>query len=282
MRILYIGVKIMFVKSAENFVEVKDAGSINLDVTLDCGQAFRWSKNNDGSWQGVVRGVETKIVQHDNTLRFYNINEKQFFDVFYDYFDFSRDYDGILENLKKDPHLSRAIEMYGTIRILRQEPWEALCSFIFSACNNIPRIKGIIERFCMNFGERAGDSFSFPSAEKTASLSLEELDVLRCGYRAPYILSAARMVAGGEIDLEKLRDENIGECERQLVRINGVGKKVADCTILFGLGHVEAFPVDRHIRRICENLYPEGLPECTKNVEGIAQQYMFHLQRMGI
>ncbi|MBR5498480.1 MAG: DNA-3-methyladenine glycosylase 2 family protein [Clostridia bacterium] len=271
----------MFVKSAENFVEVSDFGNINLDVTLDCGQAFRWSKNNDGSWHGVVRGVETDVAVHNGALRFYNINEKQFYDVFYDYFDFGRDYDAILSQLKQDGHLAAAIEKYGTIRILRQEPWEALCSFIFSACNNIPRIKGIIERFCMNFGERAGDSFAFPSAEKTAELSLEELDVLRCGYRAPYILSAAKMISSGEIDLEKLKNEDIEECEKQLTRINGVGKKVADCTILFGLGHVDAFPVDRHIRRICENLYPDGLPECTKNYEGIAQQYMFHLQRMG-
>lgn len=271
----------MFVESAENFVEVYNFGSINLDITLDCGQAFRWSRNNDGSWTGVVRGVETRIAETEKGLRFYNINEKQFYDIFYDYFDFGRDYDSILDTLKQDSHLRKAIELYGTIRILRQEPWEALCSFIFSACNNIPRIKGIIERFCMNFGERAGDSFSFPSAEKTASLSLEELDVLRCGYRAPYILSAAKMVADGEIDLEGLRNADIEECEKQLVRINGVGKKVADCTILFGLGHVDAFPVDRHIRRICENLYPDGLPECTKDVEGIAQQYMFHLQRMG-
>lgn len=272
----------MFVKSAENFVEVSDFGNINLGVTLDCGQAFRWSKNNDGSWHGVVRGVETNIVETENTLRFYNINENQFHDIFYDYFDFDRDYESILNRLKSDRYLDEAINMYGTIRILKQEPWEALCSFIFSACNNIPRIKGIIERFCVNFGERAGGDYSFPTAEKIAALELEDLDVLRCGYRSPYILSAAKMIANNEIDLEKLKSESIEECEKQLVRINGVGKKVADCTILFGLGHVDAFPVDRHIRRICENLYPEGLPECTNGVEGIAQQYMFHLQRIGI
>ncbi len=271
----------MFVKSAENFVEISDFGNINLGITLDCGQAFRWSKNNDGTWNGVVRGIETNIIETENGLRFYNINEKQFYDVFYDYFDFGRDYNAILDVLKKDKHLAEAIDMYGTIRILRQEPWEALCSFIFSACNNIPRIKGIIERFCMNFGEQAGNSYSFPDAEKVASLDIEDLEVLRCGYRAPYILSAAKMIADGDIDLESLKTASIDECEKQLMRINGVGKKVADCTILFGLGHIDAFPVDRHIRRICDDLYPEGLPECTKDAEGIAQQYMFHLQRMG-
>lgn len=271
----------MFVKSAENYVEVSDFGNINLDVTLDCGQAFRWTKNNNGSWNGVVRGVETDVVKTEQGLRFYHITEQNFYDIFYDYFDFDRDYSLILSTLKADKYLSKAIEDYGTIRILNQEPWEALCSFIFSACNNIPRIKGIIERFCMNFGNATRTSYSFPSAEKVASLHLEDLDVLRCGYRAPYILSAAKMVASGEIDLNILRNSNIDECEKQLLKIHGVGKKVADCTILFGLGHIDAFPIDRHIRRICENLYPDGLPECTKGVEGIAQQYMFHLQRMG-
>ena len=271
----------MFVKSAENFVEVGGFGDINLGVTLDCGQAFRWSQNSDGTWNGVVRGVETDIAETESGLRFYNINEMQFYDIFYDYFDFGRDYGSVLNTLSSDSHLAEAIDMYGTVRILRQEPWEALCSFIFSACNNIPRIKGIIERFCMNFGEKTRTSYSFPSAERVAELGLEDLDVLRCGYRAPYILSAAKTVASGDIDLEKLKTQSIEECEKQLIKINGVGKKVADCTILFGLGHVDAFPVDRHIRRICENLYPEGLPECTKGIEGIAQQYMFHLQRMG-
>lgn len=271
----------MFVKSAENYVEVSDFGNINLDVTLDCGQSFRWTKNSDGSWNGVVRGVETDIVKYQNGLRFYHISEKDFYDIFYDYFDFNRDYSSILESLKSDKYLSKAIKEYGTIRILNQEPWEALCSFIFSSCNNIPRIKGIIERFCANFGEETRTSYSFPCAEKVASLQIDDLDVLRCGYRAPYILSAAKMVASGEIDLTELKSKSIEECEKQLMKIHGVGKKVADCTILFSLGHIDAFPVDRHIRRICENLYPEGLPTCTKGVEGIAQQYMFHLQRMG-
>ncbi|MBQ8209836.1 MAG: DNA glycosylase [Clostridia bacterium] len=271
----------MFVKNAENYIEVSDFGSINLDITLDCGQAFRWHKDRDNLWHGVVKGIETAVECVDDTLRFYYITEKQFYDVFFDYFDLGRDYTSILNSFKNDKYLAEAVEMYGTIRILNQEPWEALCSFIFSACNNIPRIKGIIERFCLSFGEPTASSYGFPSAQKTASLTLEDLDVLRCGYRAPYILSAAKMVAEGEIDLEKLKSVTIEECEKELTKIHGVGKKVADCTTLFGLGHIEAFPVDRHIRRICENLYPEGLPECTKGAEGIAQQYMFHLQRTG-
>lgn len=271
----------MFVKSAENYIEITDAGKINLSVTLDCGQAFRWKQNEDLSWTGVVKNVETTIAETENGLRFYNITEKQFSDVFFSYFDFGRNYEQVIETLKTDKYLSEAIDKYGAIRILNQDPWETLCSFIISACNNIPRIKGIIERLCESFGEKTSSSYTFPSAEKIASLDINDLEILRAGYRAPYILDAARMVATRKIDLDALYKKSIEECEKELMKITGVGKKVADCTILFGLGHVDAFPIDRHIKRICDNLYPEGLPECTKGIEGIAQQYMFHLQRMG-
>lgn len=271
----------MFVKCAENKTEYILTEDINLDVTLDCGQAFRWKQNGDGSWSGVVKSVETTVSKQNGRLIFDGIGDNEFSDIFYDYFDFGRSYTDILETLRRDAHLAEAIDEYGVIRILRQEPWEALCSFIFSACNNIPRIKGIIERFCENFGEKTKSSFGFPSAERTAELTLENMAVLRAGFRSPYVLGAARSVASGETNLQSLFNESIEDCEKMLTKINGVGKKVADCTILFGLGHIDAFPVDRHIKRICENFYPDGLPECTKGVEGIAQQYMFHLQRTG-
>ncbi len=271
----------MFVEIAETHIDIADAGEINLDITLDCGQAFRWKQNADNSWTGVVKGIEATVQKTENGLRFYGITAQQFTDVFYDYFDFGKDYNKILARLSHDKVLKKAIDDYGTIRILNQEPWEALCSFIISACNNIPRIKGIVERVCENFGEKAGNSFSFPSPEKIASLEPCDLDIIRAGYRVPYIISAARMICNNEIDLENLKSEPIEICERELMKINGVGKKVADCTILFGLGHIDAFPVDRHIKRICEELYPDGLPDCINGYGGIAQQYMFHTQRTG-
>lgn len=277
---LLYGGKEMFVKNAENHIEVSDTGEINLGITLDCGQAFRWKENADKSWTGVVRGIETTVTKTENGLLFQGITAQQFTDVFYDYFDFGKDYAKILSQLSQDESLKKAIDAYGTIRILNQEPWEALCSFIISACNNIPRIKGIIERLCESFGERTGNSFSFPSPEKIASLEVSDLDIIRAGYRSPYIISAARMICNNEIDLDSLKNKSVDICEKELMKITGVGKKVADCTILFGLGHIDAFPVDRHIKRICEDLYPEGLPDCINGYGGIAQQYMFHMQRM--
>ena len=270
----------MFVEIAENRIDVSDIGEINLDITLDCGQAFRWKQNPDNSWTGVVRGIETTVRKTENGLRFQGITAQQFTDVFYDYFDFGKDYNKILAQLSHDKVLKKAIADYGTIRILNQEPWEALCSFIISACNNIPRIKGIIERLCENFGEKTGSSFSFPSPKKIASLEVNDLDIIKAGYRSPYLISAARMIVNNEIDLENLKNQSIETCEKELMKITGVGKKVADCTILFGLGHIDAFPVDRHIKRICDELYPDGLPQCINGYGGIAQQYMFHMQRM--
>lgn len=270
----------MFVKTAEKHIDVTGFGDINLDVTLDCGQAFRWKQNPDFSWTGVVKGIETTVCKIPEGLRFYGITEKEFNDIFYNYFDMQLPYDEIIKTLSLDKHLAKAVEHYGTIRILNQDPWETLCSFIISACNNIPRIKGIIERLCESFGERTETSYTFPSPEKIASLSENDLSGIRAGYRVPYILDAARKVSSGEVNLLTLPFKTVEECEKELMKINGVGKKVADCTILFCSGHIEAFPIDRHIKRICESLYPFGLPECTKGIEGIAQQYMFHLQRM--
>jgi N-glycosylase/DNA lyase len=127
----------LFVKNAEDYIEICTP-PMNLAITLDCGQAFRWRQNEDASWTGVVRGIEVKISETENGLRFHGIDENTFNNVFFDYFDFGRDYEGILSSFAADRHLEQAIKSYGTIRILRQEPWEALCSFIISACNNIP------------------------------------------------------------------------------------------------------------------------------------------------
>ena len=175
--------------------------------------------------------------------------------------------------------LKETAEHYGVIRILNQEPWEALCSFIISSCNNIPRIKSIIEKLCVNFGEKINNMYSFPSAERIASLDISALDVLRAGYRNEFIMDASRAAAEGRIDFEKIKTLDMDSARNELMTIKGVGKKVADCAMLYGLGFIDSFPVDRHIKRIEEQFYPNGLPECVKGYSGIAQQYMFHFQR---
>ncbi len=270
----------MEVINNKNYIIFKNVEVLNIPLSLDCGQAFRWSEKSDGIWHGVVRGKAVDIAQNGNeiTLRG-NISDGDE-KLWFDYFDLGRNYAEICEALKADKHLETAINAYGGIRILKQEPWEALCSFIISQNNNIPRIKGIIERLCLHFGDDLGDGdFSFPPAEKLATLTVEDLAPLRSGFRAKYIIDAAQKVASGEVDLQKLSTCDIDEAREELIKIKGVGAKVAECALLYGCGRVDAFPVDVWVRRIMSELYPEGLPECTRGVEGIAQQYLFHWRR---
>ena len=168
--------------------------------------------------------------------------------------------------------------------ILRQEPWEALCSFIISQCNNISRIKGIVERLCSNFGqpvEFEGRTFySFPSAAELAALPEAALDVLRCGYRAPYISAAAMAVAGGALDLDSLIRCDSSTAKRSLMALPGIGEKVANCVVLFGLYHMEAFPIDVWIRRALREHFPQDFdPACLGDYAGLAQQYIFYYAR---
>lgn len=258
---------------------ISDFGGIDLPLTLDCGQAFRWRMLPDLFWRGIAYGRQTDVTQRGDSLVFRGATREDIENIWIDYFDLRRDYPGVLSSLCRDGAIRAAYEKYGCVRILNQEPWEALCTFILSSCNNIPRIKGLVERLCLNFGEKTGDGFAFPSADRLAALPPGSLGVLRAGYRAPYIEDAARSVASGNISLETVRRLPLAEAERELMKINGVGKKVADCTLLFGFGRLDCFPVDRHIRRIVGEKYPDGLPDCFRGAEGLAQQYLFCLAR---
>jgi len=254
--------------------------TLDIGLSLDCGQAFRWSRNEDGSWHGVAFDRAVDMIQNGDTVTISGDIRSGDEKIWADYFDLNRDYTQICEKLCDDSYLKRAISEYSGIRILKQDEWEALCSFIISQNNNIPRIKGIVERLCATFGNDLGNGdFSFPSAEKLADKTIEDLAPLRAGFRAKYIIDAAQKVSGGEVDLLKMRTCDMDEARAELIKIKGVGAKVAECTLLYGCGRVEAFPVDVWVRRIMAELYPEGLPECTEGVEGIAQQYLFHWRR---
>ena len=179
------------------------------------------------------------------------------------------------------PILAEAAQFAPGIRILNQDPWEALCSFIISQNNNIPRIKGIVERLCQTFGDEIDDGwYTFPTAEKLASLEPEDLQPIRAGFRARYIVDGARKVSSGEINPEKIRVTEINSARSELMKITGVGIKVADCTLLFGLHRVEAFPLDVWMKRAMKTLFPEMSPKDFGEYAGIAQQYIFHYSRM--
>lgn len=269
----------MRVLKENNNIILKNQECLNIALSLDCGQAFRWRKNEENIWSGVVKNKYLKLKQINNDeIIFYDTTEEDFNLIWKEYFDLERDYNLILKNYN-ETNLVIACKKYNGIRILKQDEWEAICSFIISQNNNIPRIKGIIERLCESFGERVGESYTFPSADVLANKTLDDLSVLRAGFRAKYILDAAKKVSTKEVDIEKIKTMNFEEAKTELLKIKGVGEKVAQCSLLYGFGRVEAFPQDVWVKRIVSELYPEGLPECIKGTEGIAQQYLFHWRR---
>lgn len=267
-------------KFDNNNVYITNYGGFDLPHTLDCGQAFRWEETENGIWHGVAFDKYLELQKlSDGTVVLYNISKEDFEGVWRHYFDLDRDYDGIINAISEDETLKRASEYAHGIRVLNQEPWETLCSFIISQNNNIKRIKGIISRLCENFGENEGGYYTFPTAEKIAELTLDDLSVLRSGFRAKYILDAAKKVSSGEVELNKLKDAPTDGARDELMKITGVGPKVADCVLLFGLEHADAFPKDVWIKRAMQVLFDGELPECAKPYAGIAQQYIFLFAR---
>lgn len=262
---------------------VKKVTSLDLGETLDCGQSFRWRDNGDGSFTGVAYEKLVTVSIQNGDLHIENTTEQDFEKIWRNYFDLDLDYDSIRESIGKiHPVLKEASSYAPGIRILQQEPWEALCTFIISQNNNIKRIKGIVDRLCTTFGNKIGDTdfYTFPKPEILAELTPDDLAPLRAGFRNKYIIDASRKVASGEVDLEKCRNVPYDEARAELCKIKGVGNKVADCTLLFGMHRIEAFPIDVWMRRAMEKLFPNMTGEDFGEYAGIAQQYIFHYARM--
>ncbi len=242
--------------------------------TLDCGQCFRWNRRADGSWEGVA-GRRYAHITEENFSRFLT-------DGFWaEYFDADFDYAGLRAEFSRlDPVLAEAVRYAPDIRILNQDPWEALCSFILSQCNNIKRIKGLVARLCAAFGEPIGGGrHAFPSPEALADAPEAGLRAVGCGYRAPYVSDAARKTASGAVDLKEVRRLPLCEARARLMGIEGVGPKVADCTLLYGLHRLDAFPMDVWMKRIMSALFPGRRAAWFGPHAGVAQQYLFHYGR---
>ncbi|MBE6773290.1 MAG: DNA-3-methyladenine glycosylase 2 [Ruminococcaceae bacterium] len=267
-------------KKIDKNLVLKEVSCFDLENTLFCGQAFRWKKTENGIYTAVVKNKIIKIRQNENEIIFLDANDEETKNLIEIYFDLNRDYKKICEELSRDKSFQTAYREYNGIRILRQDSWEALCSFIISQNNNIPRIMGIIDRFCRTFGERLDDeNYTFPTYKSLKGVTAEELAPLRAGFRGKYIADAVEKLNNGEISLEEIEKMPIEQARTELCKIKGVGAKVAECTLLYGFGRVEAFPVDVWVKRIMSEMYPEGLPEFFKGNEGIAQQYLFHWRR---
>lgn len=270
--------------SRNGVIIIAKTEDFNADLIFGCGQCFRWDRRDDGSWLGIAKNRVLTLVESEEDVGF-NCSEDEFKQIWIDYFDLDRDYAAVRKEISSDGFTALAAEYGKGIRVLHQDPWETLCTFIISQCNNIKRIKGIVDRLCNLFGyEYIHEGIShhlFPSPERMASLSPSDLEPLRAGYRADYLLNAAREVAGGSLDLESLRHLSTAGVIGELTKLKGVGDKVARCVALFGVGKTDSFPVDVWIKRAIESHYGGNTFDSSVfgPVAGIAQQYIFHYIR---
>ncbi len=262
-------------------LEFKNVYPFDLAQTLDCGQSFRWKEETDGSFIGVVRGQVANVRYTDGSL-FVTQSGEVDENLWKSYFDLELDYESIKADLSSMHDVLKEASTYaGGIRILNQEPFEALITFIISQNNNIGRIKGIVERLCENFGEEIEEGFyAFPTAEKLSKLTPDDLAPIRAGFRHRYIIDAAKKIQSGEIDLEKLKTMEYMQAQKELMKITGVGVKVADCVLLYGLHRLESFPLDVWMKRAMEVLFDGMKGDEFGEYGGIAQQYIFHYSRM--
>lgn len=254
------------------------------DHTLDCGQCFRWNKEPDSSYTGIASGRIVNLTFESGAIILDNAEERD--RAFWEnYFDLATDYGEIKRSLSAaDPIVAQAIEFGGGMRILRQEPWETLVSFILSANNNIPRIKKCVESLAFHFGEPAGVYrgklyYDLPAPERLASLAIEDLEVCRLGYRAKYLISTANEIMYRGI-------ETLEDC---IGGLSGVGPKVENCILLFSLSQLHRFPIDVWVRKVMHELYgfdekdTKGMTAFADRVfgayAGIAQQYLFYYMR---
>lgn len=271
------------IKQQQNGLLISGLRDFSLREILDCGQCFRWLPldGDETRWSGIAMGKRLEIQKlGEGEFLFLDTNQQEFEEIWADYFDLQTDYAALKSALCCDPVMAEATTYAPGIRVLRQNGWEALCTFIISQNNNIKRIRGIVERLCECFGEPVDGGFDFPTSEHLSQATLEDLAPLRSGFRAKYLLDAAKKVSSGVVDLSAIPSMTYEEAQAHLRQINGVGPKVADCALLFGFYRLDAFPMDVWMKRAMATLYPDGLPENILPYRGIAQQYLFHYARM--
>lgn len=266
---------------------------------FDCGQCFRWNINEDGSYTGVFGNNVLNVKKEENKITFKGICENDIKETVKDYFDFNTNYEEIKEKLASvDEYLKQSIEFGNGIRILNQDLWEAIISFIISANNNIPRIKGIIERISKKYGKKieweGNKYYTFPTIEELSEATVEDLRALGLGFRDKRVYETTKIFLNKEMTIKELIEEqDVNKLREKLLTLPGVGPKVADCIMLFGLKRFEVFPIDVWVRRVMNDLYIKNEDETkVKNTEieklavekydklaGLAQQYLFYWRR---
>lgn len=260
-------------------LRLEHTGGLELDSTLDCGQCFRWSRTPAG-WVGVVDGRSVLARMEGDTLLLEGPDETER-DFWSRYFALDVDYPALLARYQAgNRRLAACVAENPGIRVLRQPFFETLCTFILSQNNNIPRIRGLVERLCALCGSPLENGqHAFPTPEQLAACTEEQLATLRAGWRAGYLADAAQKVLGPLPGPEALTALPLADAQAALMTIHGVGPKVADCTLLYGLGRWDAFPLDVWMKRAMAQLFPRGIPVCCRGTQGIAQQFIFAYAR---
>ena len=274
--------------------------SFNLEHIFECGQCFRWNKNSDGDYVGVINKAVIKVKQDKEKVIFTGeCKNSNFKDLIRYYFDLDTNYSEYKEKLSKiDNNMKESIKFGEGIRILKQDLWECIISFIISANNNIPRIKKIIERLSATYGEKIEfeglDYYTFPTVERLSKASVEDLRALGLGFRDKRIYNTTKMILNKEVNLEYINKlEETNRMREELLKLDGVGPKVADCILLFALKRLDVFPIDVWVRRVMNDLYIHNEDENKVNknelqklaedkflgLSGMAQQYLFYWRR---
>jgi N-glycosylase/DNA lyase len=241
----------------------------SLDYTLESGQLFRWERRGEW-WHGVVSGTGLKLRQEENVLRCSTGSDLLDSAFVTNYLRLYEDLDHILASLTKDRVITRAIQKFYGLRLVRQDRWECLASFVLATNANIPRIKKMVSAVCAEYGEKfdfeGGSQNAFPTAGALASAPVADLRSLGLGYRAPFLKRVASSVADHRVDFDSLNDLGYEESRKVLLKelfgekiLLGVGPKVADCVLLYSCGKDEAFPIDVWIARLLANSYPKLL-----------------------
>ncbi|MBA5850845.1 DNA-3-methyladenine glycosylase 2 family protein [Clostridium sp. cel8] len=292
-----------YVENIDNGVVVKDVKNFELAHIFDCGQCFRWNKQDNGNYIGVAFGKVIEVEKNGSDLIIYNTDEEDFKNIWLDYFDLYRDYSEIKKVLSKDAILKKSIEFGYGIRLLRQDPFELIISFIISSNNRIPMIKRAIENISAMWGNRieykGKTYYSFPDVKSLSNASMEELQQCGTGFRNRYIKDTVEKIYtmgmkksehyDEHYDINWIKNQDDEKCHKELQKFMGIGPKVADCIMLFSMQKYSAFPVDVWVKRAMSHFYlaPDvslkkirefGINKFHK-FSGFAQQYLFYYAR---
>ena len=281
------------IEERDGRIIVNNVRDFNPEHIFECGQCFRWIRQEDGSYAGVAKGRAVIVCYMDGKLEISNSTTEDFKNIWFDYFDLGRDYSEIKEKLLKDEIMKNAIKFGHGIRLLRQDLWETLISFIISANNRIPMIMKVVSTISQMYGTEIimnGKSYyNFPDVDSLASSALERLEMCKGGFRCKYILKTAKMVKDGVVNLADLAGMTSDEAREELKRFPGVGNKVADCTLLYSGTKYNVFPTDVWVKRVMEELYfgrsatfseiQSFAADYFGELAGFAQQYLFYYAR---